>query len=658
MRTRAPELRPRPPAPSERPEQWAWSSLLPVLVVSAVAMIVLAFFLSIYPVKRYTVPIGWDQSEYLWRTTLAQAVGVANIDRPLPAVPTPKTGRPAFPVIAASISSLTGTHPFRVAMVLTPVMAAVIGLAAGALVAGVLRRPVWDLAAVALGVALSSLVVRLMMPEAYLDTMFAAAVFLAASIPLALSIELRPAVVPAMLLLAAGGIIHWSFFALIAATVLLAGVALAPRSWRVWRSGRNRLLDTPTARLGEALVGGAALAGVTTIGALSGGVPAPRVDVAEFAKKLQRDVPKYKFPVTLPLAILGLVPLATGARARSPDRDRHQFLLLFLLSWCAVVLVGYLARTVLHLSVPAHRFLSFALPVPILAVLGILALGRRAARVVPALGVAGVVLVLGAGAIVGHVQWFEAKTFTDAAKVRSVVTAVAYVEAVGIPVDRPVVFVIETTDWNAAALWGHMIRAALPAERIPHAHVFVGSPQDFLDGRPADTPISRSYFRRVEPLYPADPVALVPASFNRTGYPEWVSAHPDTLIADRVGVVQGPAPPPAIPNLAKAGPPVGPISWWRLGLLAAAALVTLGLCGLGWALAGLGRWLVPAEILAVAPAVGVGALVVGGVLVDAAGIRLAGPGGALTPVVIALAGAGIALWLRSRRRAGAPATPA
>jgi hypothetical protein len=659
MRTRVPELRRRQPAPSERPRPWVRSSLAPALVVSAVAVIVLAFFLSIYPVKGYTVPIGWDQSEYLWRTTLAQRVGVANIDRPLPAVPSPKAGRPAFPVIAASLSSLTGSHPFRVAMVLTPVMAAVIGLAAGALVAGVLRRPVWDLAAVALGVGLSSLVVRLMMPEAYFDTMFAAAVFLAAAIPLALSMDSRRAVVPAMLLLAAGGVIHWSFFALVAAALLLAGAALLPRSWRGWRSGRDRLLDTPTARIGEALLGGTALAGVTTLGVLSGGVPAPRVDVSEFAKKLRRDLPKYRFPITLPLAALGVVPLAAGARTRSPDRDRHRFLLVFLLAWCAVVLGGYLARTVLHLPLPAHRFLSFALPVPILAVLGILALGRlAAARTAPALAAVGVVLALGTGALVGHVQWFGAKTFTEAAKIRDVTAALAYLEGVGVPPEHPVVFVIETTDWNAAALWGHMIRAALPADRIPHAHVFVGTPGDFLARRPADTAISQSYFRRVEPLYPADPVALVPNSFNRTAYEEWIFAHPDTEVADRVAVVQGPPPPRALASLAGVAAPVGPIAWWRLGLLAAAALVILGLCGLGWAIAGLGRWLRPAEVLAVAPAIGVGALVMGGVLADALGIRLAGLGGALTPAVIALAGAGLAVWLRARRNKAAPATRA
>jgi hypothetical protein len=659
MKTRPPELRRWwGPLSSEPPPSWSRTFLMPALLVATVAAILLTFFLSIYPVKGYTVPIGWDQSEYLWRTALAREVGFENIDRPLPAVPNPKAGRPAFPVITASLSSVGGVHPFRVAMVLPSAMAATIGLAAGAFVAGVLRRPMWELAAVALAVSFSAVVGRLMRPEAYMDTMFTVAVFLAASVPLALSLEHRGAVIPATLLLAASGIIHWSFFAVIAAIVLLTGGALLPESWRRWRSRDAALLDTPTARLGQAVLGSTVLAGVTIAGVMGSDLPSPRVDVSEFVKKLRRDLPKYRFPITLPLAGLGAIAVASGARSRTADRDRDRFILFFLLAWCAVVLGGYLARTVLHLSIPAHRFLSFAVPIPILGILGILAIGRLVARRVPLLGAVGIGLALTAAGVVAHVQWFQARPLTDASKIRDAATAQAYLGAAGVPIERPVVFIVSTTDWSAAALWGHMIRAALPADRIPRAYVYVGSAEEFLARRPAQSALSRSYFTRVEPLYGANPVAVLPLSFNRSTYDRWVSAHPETEIDSRVAVVQGPPPPEALPDLEGVGPPVGPIPWWMLGLLAAGSMAVLGLTGLGWIIAGLGQWLRPAEVIALSPAVGVAGLVVGGSIADVLGVRLEGVGGALVPILIASLGAGLAIWVRARRKASMPVPPA
>src|SRR5438477_337359 len=79
--------------------------------------------------------------------------------------------------------------------------------------AGLVRRPTWDLAAVAVGVGTSAFLVRLLGPETYQDNLFAAAVFMAAAVPTAVAVRDRRALIPAIVLFGAGGVVHWAFFA-------------------------------------------------------------------------------------------------------------------------------------------------------------------------------------------------------------------------------------------------------------------------------------------------------------------------------------------------------------------------------------------------------------------------------------------------------------
>lgn len=647
-RAPAPEVDRLPPAPpASRAALASWGA--GALTVGVVALVVLGFYLSIYPARGFTVPIGWDQSEYLWRTRLAQEVGVAAIDRPLPAVPSPKSGRPGFPVVTAVLSSLGSVSPFRVAMALSTVVAAAIGLAAAGLVGAVLRRPLWEQAAVGLGVALSPLMVRLMSPESYMDTMLAAAVFTAAAVPLALAVEDRRALLPAALLVGAGAAIHWSFFGFLAATVLLTGALLLPASWARWRRGEAALLDTPTARLGEVLLGGAALGALAIFGVLGDRLPRPRLDPSELAKKLRRDLPKYRFAFTLPVAALGAVGLwwasgqpregresDTWSEARTPP-GQARFVLLWFLAWCAVVAAGVGARALLGLNVPAHRFLSFALPVPILTVLGAVWAGRLLARGLraPVVAVLLVAVALAGVGLLAHRQWFGTRAWTNPDVLQDVGVAAGYLEAAGVPPDRPVVFVVSTRDWNTAGLLGHMVRAALPPERIPEAYLFVGRPQDYLARRPSDWAVSRASFERLLQVLPRQPVAVAVAMPPATSL-AWAQAHPDLVITERVAVVEGPSPPP---GLRPAGPPVGGIPSWKLGAVAGGSLLALGLVGLGWTWALLRPWAAPAQVLALAPAVGVGVLVLGGVLADRLGFHLEGAVGASLPLALAVGGA-------------------
>lgn len=624
----------------------SWAASLALVVV--LAGVVSGFFLWIYPAKHYTVPIGWDQSEYLWRTKYAQVVGLARIDEAPGSARSAKSGRPAFPVVAATLSSLGGLSPFRVAVVLPSVMAAVIGLAAGAFIAGVLNRPPWQLAVVVLGVSLSPFLVRLMQPEGYMDNMFAAAVFFAAAIPLALAIEDRRALLPAILLLGAGATIHWAFFGFMGAVLVLCAGAYLPSSWRRWRSG-ERLLDTPSARIGESLLGGAVVGTGMIFGALGNGLPKPRVDVSEFNKKLQADVRKYKFPFTIPLAAGGAASLYLDARDPKEEPTRTRFVLAFLVSWCLVVLAGYLAKIVLHIAIPAHRFLAFGLAIPMLGVLALVWVARRLERLNGIVAMLVVVAALTVGAHVTHGQWFQARTWTDPAKVEGAATVAAYLEAAHVSNGRPVVFIVGTGDWSTAALMGHTIRASVPSDRIHDVYVYVGSAESFLARRPEATKISKRYFENIAPVYARNPVAVIDSAFNVKNYGRWAAAHPDMVVDGRMAVVLGPPPPsPILASGPPIGPPLGRMSLVYVGVVAAFSLGVLLLVGSGWTVLLLRRWLGPLEILAAAPAVGVAALVMGGILVDRVGVRLVGAGGAAA-VLAAAAGGWASAWLFGRR---------
>jgi hypothetical protein len=642
-------VRPRPAAgtttaPRQRSSLWSW--LLPAAALAVVALAIMGGFLWIYPAKRFTVPIGWDQSEYLWRTKLAQLLGVANIDKYTEALRSTKAGRPAFPVIAATLSGLGHINLFRLAAVLPSILAAAIGLAAGGLVTGVLRRPLWQLGAVAIAVGFSPVVVRLMNPEAYMDNMFSAAVFLAAAVPVALSLEAPAALIPAVVLLGAGATIHWAFFFVMAAILLFVAVLYLPTSWQEWR-GRGRSMGaTSSARIVEAVVGGAAVGAAVIFAVMRNGIPKARLDASELTKKLRIDLQKYRFPITLPMAGLGLAALGVDSVRKDEKGRRSRFLLAFMVAWCLAVLAGYVARILVSKSIPSHRFLAFALSVPVLGAIGLLWIAElvsktrvlgSAARVVGALVV---VVGLFGTAYLAHRQWFGAQTWTDPGKLEQAGTAGGYLEAAHVPVDRPVVFIMHTGDYNLAAIGRQEVRAALPADRITHAYFYIGTPEHYLARQPEHSRISRLYFNRMSGVYASNPVAIILPAFAAADYEAWVQAHPGSAYASKMAVVHGPHPPAG--TLPYTGPPLSPMSFTYVMAVGVVGLAILTLVGLGWMVALLGRWLGTAEVLALAPAMGVAVLVLGGILIDQTGIRLAGLGAAMTPVIVALAGWAVA----------------
>lgn len=644
-----------------------------------VALAVAGFFSGLYLAKEDPMPMGWDTPRYLGQTTFVAERGLAGVPNELPPpVKTLDSRAAGFPVIALTLSGLFGTNTFTMSVVMPIAAAMAVALAAGAFVSFSLHRSPWEMGIVALVVGLSPAIIRLMAPETYTDNLFALAVFTAALVPLLSALREERGLSASALLLSAGGLAHPSFLAIFLVILLIVGLAYIPPSWAAWRSREASVLATPTVRVGMVAAAAAGLTGAALSGLLSATPDAPKLTRGELSKKLREDLPLYVFPVTLPLAALGFGSLATragwrGNRAGRNDHERFAagFLARLSLAWSLVVGVGVLLFALGRLS-PAHRFLAFLLPLPVLVGLGLLAAAKR----VGASGrgrAAGVVLAAGLAGITGIGFWAyylniphqRGIEWLETPKVQEAATAAAYLEEAGVPQEDPVVFVIDDLGANPLSYvpeMAYILRSGLPAERIEHAYFYVGDPELYLMGEPTYRPRPRSYNTNVDRFWPAvrrllpeQPVSLLLSSYN-PAYGEYVGVHPERIAGPNLAVLRGPQPsdpvtPPRIPN--------GPKPWIRGFAILCATAVVLTAIGLAWGLALLPRRLRPFEILGLAPALGIGFLILGGVVVDALGVRLGGTAGAATIGMVAVSGA-IAAWVRVRRarRQGLDAEPA
>jgi hypothetical protein len=640
---------PSPPVPgsslSDAIRPWAAS----FLIVAVAGGTILGLFLWVYRARGLETPIGWDNVEYVWRTRLAQDVGIRNVPDAVPPRMVVKEGRPAYLAVSSSLSSLEGVEVLHLAVVLPAVMAAALGLAAAAFLRMAFRVPLWAVipSAVAIGVSMN---VVLMYQYGYLDNLMAAAVLMAAAIGVAASVEERRAIVPAMVLLGAVGVIHGAFLAVVLASIAVTAAIYLPASYRQWRTGNQKLLDTPSARLGEVALGAGIVAGATLFATVSN-PPSPRLNRGELAKKLREDIPRYRLPVLLPLAGIGAVSVASADRERG---GRTRFVLTFLLVWSGITLAGYLAYRFTSLPIPANRLLLFAFALPLLALLAVFALGgilgRSSKHVTAAIVVAGVAGMV----LLSEWEWAQSPSYVDPVKYREAAAADAYLRSIGTPIETPVVFIVDDQGSLPAATIPFMrdhILGAISTDRIARTFVYVGTPENYLGRQPTLSgqrqydQVSKRFFSRMRHTYEQDPVVLIGSSFNVTHYHSWADPRPESVYRDQgISVVRGPL--PSEPSIEPVDP-VGNPGVFKIALLSTGTLALLAFIGLGWAIALLRRWLGRLEVLAVAPAVGVAALVFGGLIIDRAGIRLSGIAGALTPLLVA--GAGWALvWLLRR----------
>ena len=133
-------------------------------------------FLSIYAAKGFASPIASDTLKYIWRSNLAARLGLDAIQT-VPAGTSVNADRPAFPVLAALFHAVLGTSAFRLAFVVSPVAAVLIGLGAAALAVDGTGEPRWSRPVYALAVGASVNVA--LMSLGYLDNLLVAAVVVA-----------------------------------------------------------------------------------------------------------------------------------------------------------------------------------------------------------------------------------------------------------------------------------------------------------------------------------------------------------------------------------------------------------------------------------------------------------------------------------------------
>ena len=622
--------------------------VLSIVLVAAVALVVIPFFLGTYGVHHFQAPLGWDTPKYLWRTSLAEYLGVTHLPSHLPPPVNGSPDRPAFPVLALVFSSLLHVSRPDLAAVFPAVAAAAIGLAAGAFAAVGLRRSWWEGAVVGASVGTSVVVARLAAPEAYQDNLFAAAAILAGLVAVALALRRGSGLLAQILLLGAVALLHWPFLLVVLAMLGLTAAWFLPESWRAWRAG-TRAHRTTAGAVVTVCAGAVALGVVALFGVLTGVPKRPKTSVQaerEYAKKLREDLPIYRLWFAAPVAAAG----GAGIISRRERPAVERFVLVLLAVWAGVTALA-LGLSWAGLAVPAHRFLAFALPLALLLALGGMAIGRLLARRSRILGVAATVLVLGFAAYLSQDFWLSNRPPTNPDVEKEVANAAAYLDAAHVPASRPVVFILNDTANPGVdvAFFAHTIRASLPAPRIEQAYVYLGDPDAWLAYRPTVLrPVdpnrdydgtSWRYFRAVRPLGPEHPVALLLGSLNpdRRFFGPWTGSHPDALASPGVFVVRG----PRLPSpLGEAPSGIGRIGLGRLAWMAASVFAVLFVAGLGWTLALLGRRTDPYVAASLAPAVGVAALVSAGVLASRLGAGLTTWGGLRIPLAVALAGWG------------------
>ena len=666
-------------------------SFVPVLLIAALAVAIVGFYLATYVWHRFDVPLGWDSAGYAWRTNLARAIGIGNLPASVPYPGPVNPGRPGFLAIGGIAAALSGQNPLRVAAALPAVMAAAIGLAWMAVARSAFGWRTVRSAFLGAFVATSPFLVHVIGVEQYQDATIALAVASAATVALVLAGVDGRAVWPAAILFGAAGTIHWSFLPILLLTVGLASLVLMPASLRSRPRSVRAVLRTPSARLISIGLLAAVGAFVAIVVLLPAPLPRAQLVSAQLLDKLHRDLPQLALWLLLPLAAVGAITLA-DRRAGGPgeiadtDGGPRSIFLWFALAWCEVTLLAVAAVWLFAVSVPAHRILAFCLPVPALAAIGLLWLADRADRrgtratetagsrpAVPRGKVLGAALALGGlavSAFVAQRAWLSYHPVMRAPTYVQARAAAAAVDRAGVPADRPLVFVLDDHGryaWSRTWIAAHTIRAALPPERLEHAYFFVGQPADALARRPGSLPpgesarsidpdtyrsLSETYFAGVRAQLTRHPVILVLASAN-PGYAAWVRTHPSAAISSGAAMVDGGGTdlrggtgPGRSATQPRAVTPVG-VLW-----VALLALLVIGVAGSGWSITLLGRWLNVAGRAAVAPAVGTAALVLGAIVLGRLGVRLTAAGSVLVVAVVALTGwVGPTFgWLTARRR--------
>ena len=631
------------------------AQFLSVLAVAAAS----AWVIVSYQVARhYPVPEGVDTPSHLWRTRTAYALGLRGLFGSSPYEFHANSANPdrvGLPVLGSLLGSTVNVGPWRLMFVTSAIAAAVIAFSAWALARAV-GEPKWAAPIYAAVIAVSMPIA--ITSRSHLDNVLVDALVVGLAAVLVRVAVDGHGVVAGALLGAAGVLMHWPIGLLFLAIAGLYACLLIPASIAARRGGAS-WTSTPAARVGAVAVGAGAL-GVGALVLTPGAHVFSTSQRSGFVSNVHRLLHLYRIRLALPLAGLGAVFLWFQA----PHAPRRRALLLYA-AWMVPVLGGALAFA-LGKSLPVMRLVGVALPVPFLAAALGVGLIRLASSPKGILG--GVLAAVVAVAVVGAIgleavaarRSFEGtQPMVTDLELEPTRTALSYLTTT--TPARRAVFVVQQmkqpeSDFGMIPAF-RRIRALSPGWYTPNIATYLGDPDQVLADRPTHRPgnpafneASDLYWPSLRPWLSDDAAVIVLKPFYDQ-YQELLKAHPDAEIAPGVLLLRGPRPAPAF---APPVPLVGPSTASLLGWIAWSFLV-LAVAGVGWSWSLLRLpW---SDRLALAPALGLATLTLGGFIVGMQGVTLREGAGRWTVVGVAAAGwlvwAGRLAWIRWVRTAPA-----
>jgi hypothetical protein len=390
-------------------------------------------------------------------------------------------------------------------------------------------------------------------------------------------------------LLALSGVAHWPTGATFSAVLGLVFVVFLASGWRSLRTG-TRLRSLPAVRLLTVLVWSSLLWLVATFALVRS--PPDRIEYSVSALgDLFRDrVIRVGLPIGFPVAIFGLVLLSRRMRKRTDDRG--PVALFVILAACIGLIAVAVAVWLLGSDVPVHRFVTLSLPVPILGGLVLLGWAELSAvrwrRFVITTGGCAVVAAAGYAVLLRLSPPVLVNERVDSAAAASRYLSEA------VPADVPVTVVADVlvkSDW----LWQSFF-AMLPPERFPQV-MFT--------------------YEAVSLTHPPGGVVLAARGYTRS-FDDIARRFPGRIVAPGLIALDGPLPATPI----RAAPMNRVEDVGLLLLLALGVFVILEFAGFGLSVAALGSFLRPFERFAVAPAFGLGALLLGGLVANRAGVLI------------------------------------
>jgi hypothetical protein len=599
----------------------------------AFVAIFLLYFL-IYRVRHFSLPLGWDTPWYVWRADFVGHVGLGPLET---------SARPGHPLLAATLSSVTGLSAVRLEVLLPFVLVAMFALAVGAATAEGLGRADWWRWSAAVAVSGVTIGTTRLVGENVSNLMNVLFVVVAFLFLIRFVVAGR-GFVGAVLMLLAAGLSHWLFMAVFALVFGAWFLLALPSSRRARREG-TALWRTESGALAAA--GGLAAAGILV---LIYPVLGSSFKTREIGEEQRRYLPKFREDLAA-MAAWGVLPAAAfGGVALAKDEPRRAApFLRMVAAWAAVCVAGTVVAAV-TLVVPPHRFLGLLVAVPVAVALAALVwtvgrwVARRAGRV---LGVAAGLAIVAALAIPTVAwwygpagsrrpeQWFDQAAFDQARSIR------AYVDT--LHTAGPVVVLVGplgTSGPISISLKERTVRAGLAPTQQERVFVIPGSPADALAGRFTRVPNpdfdshNRVYFDDGAAALRSGAPIVIPEALGQKEFQQAVHGGAK-VVAPGVALLRGPPPPAPIP----APGPLHVVPRSEVGLLWAVALVALlGVAGLGWT-----AWFLPAgarplTLISLAPTVGAGTMILGALVTAKLGLHLTGPAGVATFSVVAAAG--------------------